>query len=75
MATTSATTYTHTCDLCHEEREKAELTTVYSESYSVGGQRFQQAAQAGVDVCPKCAADKPISEVLALFAAKMARAK
>jgi hypothetical protein len=57
MATTSQTTYTHTCDLCGQERDETELRQLY-DSQSFGNRVAKKA-----DVCQVCTA-KPVGDVL-----------
>jgi hypothetical protein len=64
MATTSTTTYTHTCDLCGAERDKAELAHLYGKAGGAMG-RIDQGPQA--DICADCRS-RPVGDVLDFLA-------
>ena len=69
MATTSRTTYIHTCDLCGAEKARDELTRLVPIPISEGdGVEFWSAAAVGPpgDVCVACQ-QRPITELIAFL--------
>jgi len=65
MATTSETTYTHTCDLCgevHDKQDLRHLDAAQASTYIMGKGTPPWRA----DICEKCL-DKPIRDVMTLF--------
>ena len=68
MATTSKTTYTHTCDLCGAEATRGDLrrlgrTGINEECVII---RNPELTGKPCDVCPACQA-RPISELVAFI--------
>ena len=66
MATTSKTTYTHTCDLCGGEGARGDLRRLGRVDISEGDIIIRNPELKGkpCDVCPACQA-RPISELVA----------
>jgi hypothetical protein len=66
MATKTITTYEHTCDLCGDPRDKAELAQLYAKRAQPIGAHYLYDQ---VDICEECRA-RPVSDVLDRLAAK-----
>jgi hypothetical protein len=70
MATTSQTTYTHTCDLCGTGAERKELRrfglTDIAESAYGSSSDLRLRDKRTCDVCPACQS-RPIADVLAVL--------
>ena len=65
MATTSETTYTHTCDFCGAEHDKDDLAHLYGAPDPAAPMRPGDRA----DICPACRS-RPAGEVLDFLAGK-----
>lgn len=74
MATSSKTTYTHTCDLCGAEHPRGDLRrfglVTITEDRPVSSRNPEIQGPPG-DVCPACQ-KRPISELLAILEARKA---
>jgi hypothetical protein len=70
MATTSETTYTHTCDLCGKQKDQDELTQLYGKPDQSRG---PVTIHPKIDICADCGT-RPVADVIAWFKAKVAAA-
>lgn len=70
MSSTSATTFTHTCDLCGKEartvNHQSPFRKLYALDRSLYGQSMKTQQYYGADICDACQ-DRPVRDLLTWF--------